>query len=156
MNKLHDNCGLVTFDDINVAYATLWTNTEKGRKDIFISDHRYIQDFNDEKTTEINKKNLEFFIENKNDAHIIMTHHCPTLDAMHSRYTGDPYNQFFLNDLKKDYFDQLNKTKYWVYGHTHWKHSFQKHGIHFICNPLGYIGEIYNDVMDYKIETFEV
>ena len=36
---------------------------------------------------------------------------------------------------------EKNKIKCWIYGHTHTPSTNIIHGIHFICNPIGYPNE---------------
>jgi hypothetical protein len=38
--------------------------------------------------------------------------------------------------------DPAKKIKTWCFGHTHERRDFFEWGIHFVCNPRGYRGEM--------------
>ena len=151
--ELHNSFGCVHGKD-KILHATLWTDTSRIQQGV-LNDHYQIKNFSNDRTYAYYQHNLQYFVEHQENTKIIMTHHCPTQGAVDPLYKGDMYNDYFVNHLDETYISQFNDLQYWVYGHTHWKHEFTQYGVKFICNPLGYPGENYTDVKDYKVMTFE-
>lgn len=72
---------------------------------------------------------------------IMVTHVRPFIsdDFMDERYIGDKSNTFYMFD-GLDLIEKVN-PKIWIYGHTHTFLKYNKFGVEFICNPIGYPGE---------------
>lgn len=75
---------------------------------------------------------------------IVVTHHIPNDFDTQPRWRESNTQSYFLNDDCARYWINPNtiKPKAWVYGHTHDKHDYNIGRTHFICNPIGYPGEI--------------
>ncbi len=76
---------------------------------------------------------------------IIVTHHCPSFQSVHENYKKSYGTDLYLVNygFSSHLDDTVEKSgaKYWVCGHTHWKHSYKIGETEVICNPLGYPGE---------------
>lgn len=126
--------------------CTLWTSFNEG--DPFVefafrrgmADYRYIKSEKDlvEEIKAINKQNFEMIMDTQPD--IVVTHHCPTLRSIAKQFEGAELNHCFSNDYEKYLAD--TKIKYWVFGHTHWRHEYTIGNTQFICNPRGYPNEV--------------
>lgn len=145
--KLENNVKTLDADGISVLGCTLWTNFDEGNPFVKRSfqrgmmDARYIKSEGDlvEEIAAINKHNFELIMDTQPD--IVVTHHCPTLRSIHPRFADDGlFNFNFSNDYEKHL--KNTKIKYWVFGHTHWRHRYEIGDTTFICNPRGYPSEV--------------
>lgn len=98
------------------------------------------------KYNEQNKKCVEFLTNavKTNDNCIIITHHLPSKEFIHSKYNtikDKPYQQWFYSDMNGFIDTYHDKIKCWFYGHTHMSSIRKLHNISFLCNPIGYPGE---------------
>jgi len=75
---------------------------------------------------------------------IIITHHLPSYQLIHSTYLNNPMNQWFASIMLK----YNDKVKGWFYGHTHFPLDIVLHGIPTFCNPVGYKQE--RDKVEYN------
>lgn len=140
--------GLSTYQhgDHKIVGATLWTDLSNP-KDWFnyvngLVDSRYIDGLTYEKYNERFAEHLEFICESGAD--VVVTHHCPTLLAIAPQFQfgeSTKYNPGFSSDLENTIRNLAKPPKLWVYGHTHWRHSYKIGETLFVCNPLGYPGE---------------
>lgn len=75
------------------------------------------------------------------DYDIVVSHHMPDFRLVHPMYAHYSTNAFFASDT----FSRINKPpKLWCYGHTHTFNDVVLDGTRFVCNPLGYPGEVTN------------
>lgn len=87
------------------------------------------------------------------DPRVVVTHFAPL---------GVPVPEKFKNNLKTGYFywdcseiiNKLPKGTIWHFGHTHAKLRFEKDGILYLNNPVGYPGENVNLLGEFKKEDF--
>lgn len=142
---------------VTVLGCTLWTSfadDDSFVKDRFrrgMADYYHINFDGDmiEEIKTINKQNFELIMDTQPD--IVVTHHCPTLRSIHPIFADDTFmNPLFSNDYEK--YLQDTKIKYWVFGHTHWRHKYEIGSTKFICNPRGYPGEIQGEYAPYVFE----
>jgi DNA repair exonuclease SbcCD nuclease subunit len=75
----------------------------------------------------------------KEGCDILVTHVAQTIPpdyALPPMYVNDPGNVFYYVDN----FDLIKDSgcEYYIYGHTHNFHDWDKEEIQFLCNPLGY------------------
>jgi len=70
---------------------------------------------------------------------------------MNSKYIGDPDNMFYFR-TKGGYELIENKTKNYIFGHTHNVYSYEDENIYFACNPLGYPGDLNTSIKTFKIK----
>jgi 3',5'-cyclic AMP phosphodiesterase CpdA len=142
------------FETEEMVCATLWTNFWGGKGEGFkdIADSVFIgKDPNDpmafitpQDLIDLNKEHVAFFQNSKKT--IAISHFPPSLKSLLDKYAGSPLNPYFINNQ-----DHLLKgKKLWICAHTHHKHSYIQHDCQVICNPLGYPGEIYSSIKDYR------
>ena len=130
-------------DGVKFAGATLWTDLSDPQ-DWYnyvngLVDSRYINGLSYDAYNERFQEHLDFLL--NSEADVIVTHHCPTLKAIAPQFqTGDSvkYNPGFASDLEQKILDMKKPPKLWVYGHTHWRHSYTIGETFFVCNPRGY------------------
>ncbi len=155
----------VEFDKIRIVGCTLWTNCcdadplTMALIDQNLVDSTCIYNFNSYKALKVHKHHKEKIEKAIHDGEIglekpidiIVTHHCPSFNSVHSDYKKSyGTDQYLINYGFSSHLDDLvlkSKAKYWICGHTHWKHSYKIGDTEVICNPLGYPHE--NQLKDY-------
>lgn len=131
---------------LKIVGVTLWTDLSNP-KDWFnyvngLVDSRYIDGLTYDAYTERFAEDLEYLM--TSEADVIVTHHCPTLRAIAPQFQvgeATKYNPGFASDLENTILSMAKPPKLWVYGHTHWRHSYRIGETLFVCNPMGYPGE---------------
>ncbi|GEM78744.1 metallophosphoesterase [Vibrio superstes] len=88
----------------------------------------------------------------KTAKNIVVTHHLPTPNAIHSRYSGSCLNPAFASDCSWLF---SSKITTWIYGHNHDCNYFEQKGIQFRTNQRGYIGHEFIPGFD-AYRTFEI
>lgn len=71
---------------------------------------------------------------------VVVTHHLPTVLAIHPQYAGDPLNHFFCDDHTTQI--EAGGPKLWLFGHTHAPIDIHLGQTRLVCNPKGYPGEV--------------
>lgn len=83
---------------------------------------------------------------------ILVTHFPPLRDGTsHPKYF--PPNPYFANTLEDLNID-LKNIKAWISGHTHYSYNFEKDGIRYLSNQVGYPRE--DADAGFKDEVFEI
>jgi len=86
-----------------------------------------------------NNKAISFIEKEIADADIIVTHHLPSYSCVSEKWSWSPINCYFVCDL--DYLlKKEERSRYWIFGHTHEPVEEEINGVKLICNPFGYIG----------------
>lgn len=67
---------------------------------------------------------------------VVITHHAPSRQSIHSRFAGSPLNGCFVSDLQ--HLVDGQRAQLWVHGHTHDSFDYMLHGTRVVCNPRGY------------------
>jgi Icc-related predicted phosphoesterase len=67
---------------------------------------------------------------------VVITHHAPSRQSVHSRYKYDNLNVAFASHLPKT-FEKL-KPALWIHGHMHNGFDYYEDSTRVICNPRGY------------------
>lgn len=75
---------------------------------------------------------------------VVMSHYPPSHKSIAERFKGSGFNPYFVNNFS------IEGTKLWIHGHTHSFFDYEQEGCRVVCNPLGYPGELFQDVKDYK------
>lgn len=110
------------YDNICFIGTTLWSKITN--PNYYINDIYNIPNFNYIEYNRLNRLSIDF-LQNaleKNENCIVITHHVPSnllIDVKYKTPQMIPYNQWFycnIDDLIKI---NVNKIKYWIYGHTH-------------------------------------
>jgi len=79
---------------------------------------------------------------------VVVTHHLPHRQSIHSKWEGDPLNPGFASDLSRLV---RPPVRLWVHGHTHESFDYQVNGTRVICNPRGYVPMQPNTAFDPKL-----
>jgi predicted phosphohydrolase len=123
--------------------TTLWSQITKPHYEI--NDVYQIKDFNHIKYNRLNTLCVNFLNDaismNPDMDFVIITHHVPSNDLIDIEYKTPmmaPYNQWFYCDLNDFIEKNKDKIKCWIYGHTHTPSTNLIHGVHMLCNPIGY------------------
>ena len=67
---------------------------------------------------------------------VVITHHAPSAQSIHPRYTNDALTPAFASNL-----ESLLDTEglaLWVHGHMHDPFDYEIYGTRVVCNPRGY------------------
>jgi predicted phosphodiesterase len=74
---------------------------------------------------------------------VVITHHAPSLQSIHSRFVGSPLNGCFVSDLQ--HLVDGQRAQLWVHGHTHDSFDYMLNGTRVVCNPRGYAKDGVNE-----------
>jgi predicted phosphodiesterase len=66
---------------------------------------------------------------------VVVTHHAPSRQSIHSRYADSLLNACFVSDAEYLVGD---RAQLWVHGHTHDSFDYLLRGTRVVCNPRGY------------------
>lgn len=88
---------------------------------------------------------------------IVVTHHAPSYKSVHPRFRSTGYiNSYFASDLDEFIMDHQPEIKLWVFGHTHNRCHYKIGDTLCVNNALGYPGENYKNIDDYKIMIIDM
>lgn len=65
---------------------------------------------------------------------VVVTHHGPHPQSVHSRYEGSVLNAAFVSDLTP----LMGKADLWIHGHVHDSFDYTVNGTRVVANPRGY------------------
>lgn len=119
--------------------TTLWfpdTADARLRRN-FLNDFRYIRDF-DSWVYEENHNDQEFLRREMCKGDVVITHHLPSEQSVHSTYKGDPYNCYFVCEMSQLILDK--QPAICGHGHTHFTADYHINKTRVVCNPFGYKG----------------
>ena len=74
---------------------------------------------------------------------VVITHHAPSRQSIHSRFAGSPLNGCFVSDL--EHLVGGERVQLWVHGHTHDSFDYTLNGTRVVCNPRGYAKDGVNE-----------
>lgn len=74
---------------------------------------------------------------------VVITHHAPSLQSVHPRFSGSPLNGCFVSDLQ--HLMEGQRVQLWIHGHTHDSFDYTLHGTRVVCNPRGYAKDGLNE-----------
>jgi len=161
---------------VRVFGSTLWSDVSKGKllvsegmndyvkikKKVFNEDHTYQRKpINPDDMIAMHeealwylKREIEVCVAAKMRL-VVLTHHLPSYECIHSDYKVSPYNQ--LNCGFASNLDYLIKPPIvlWAHGHSHRCTNMVINGIRVISNPMGYLGEDtkkYNEYFSVNID----
>jgi predicted phosphohydrolase len=131
--------------------TTLWSKITVPSYEI--NDVYNIPNFDYIEYNRLNKLSIDFLQDTlqKNENCIVITHHVPSyslIDVKYKTLQMEPYNQWFYCNMGDLIEANVNKIKYWIYGHTHTPSNIMINEILFLCNPIGYPNE--NSILDFK------
>jgi predicted phosphodiesterase len=121
-----------------IAGCTLWSDITP-RAHAFLNDSSYVSlaDYHAK-----HKSDVEF-LAGLSGADLVVTHHMPRRALISPRYASSQFNSAFATDVKEP-----PGCKVWVYGHTHERKETTINDVRFICNSVGYPGEIKGPIID--------
>lgn len=144
----------VVINGIRFLGTTLWTDYNLyGNPDIAMryakramNDHRLIfpdivgQAFTPEDALHCHQRELfwlgEALRERFDGKTVVVTHHMPHPNSVHSRYVGDPLTPAFGSDMST--LVEGSGVPLWVHGHTHSSCDYVAGQTRVVCNPKGY------------------
>jgi len=131
--------------------TTLWSKITNPKYEI--NDIYNIPQFDYIKYNRLHMLSVDFLEDalQKNENCIVITHHVPSGSLIDVKYKTQqmlPYNQWFYCNMDDLIETNVNKIKYWIYGHTHTPSNVIINDIPFICNPIGYPNE--NSNLDFQ------
>lgn len=147
-------------DGITFHGATLWTNFELfgnprytgGLVQSKMNDYKFIRrDPSYSKlrtidTYQIHKASLKWLEESlatsSSKKNIVISHHAPSKKSIPERLRQDIVSAAYASDLE----GLLLKYQpdYWIHGHIHEPSFYKIGGTQIVCNPHGYIDDVYN------------
>jgi hypothetical protein len=67
---------------------------------------------------------------------VVVTHHAPSSQSVHSRYARDLLTPAFASNLEN--LMDGDRAALWIHGHMHESFDYEVYGTRVICNPRGY------------------
>ena len=134
------NNDVVTIDGIRFVGTPMWFP----RTETAVSMKRWLNDFSliencDPWAFDENEKAVEFLNKEVQKGDVVITHHVPSYESIHSKYMGQPTNCFFLCDMEELIYERCPTL--WIHGHTHCSFDYQMDhsSTKVVCNPFGYL-----------------
>lgn len=84
---------------------------------------------------------------------VVLSHHVPSYRCVHTRFSGDELNRFFVSEMAP--LIEEKRPKLWAYGHTHLPHRCKIGVTDAVANPFGYPHER-RAAAEYPCVVFEV
>ncbi|HLS50468.1 MAG TPA: metallophosphoesterase [Burkholderiaceae bacterium] len=100
----------------------------------FFNADDHVQLFDQHKTWLVEALNTPF-----DGPTVVITHHAPSPQSIHSRFANSPVNPAFINNL--EHLMSADKVVLWVHGHTHNSFDYNVNGTRVVCNPRGYLDD---------------
>jgi Icc-related predicted phosphoesterase len=73
---------------------------------------------------------------------VVVTHHAPSSQSVHTRYARDLLTPAFASNLEN--LMEGDRAALWVHGHMHESFDYEVYGTRVVCNPRGYAPEALN------------
>ena len=74
---------------------------------------------------------------------VVITHHAPSKQSIHLRFSGSPLNACFVSDL--EHLAHAAGPQLWIHGHTHDGFDYRIGTTRVVSNPRGYASEGVNE-----------
>lgn len=146
--KVVNNCS-IKINDYNLIFSTMLSQVQPSNT-FWVA--RALNDFHqinyNSKTLTVDDYNIindkcigyiKIFLEqSKTDKNIIITHHLPTYLLVADKYRGSVINEAFYVELHDYIFENTDKIKYWIFGHSHTNKDIEIKNTKLICNQFGY------------------
>ena len=86
----------------------------------------------------------------------VVTHHAPHPNSVHRKYAGDSLTPAFVSDLSTVI--ERYQPALWVHGHVHDSHDYHVGGTRIVCNPRGYVRNLFSgkDVENPEFDPFKI
>lgn len=170
-NLHYDEMQVLELDEVVIIGATLWTDLSK--LDYFellsirkgMADYFYITQTDEPHTRlmdstlwqQLHDTHLKFIADqydkfkDSGKRIIVVTHHAPSHQSIHSMFKGSKMNGGFVSDLDQFILDRPLIAD-WIHGHTHSRLLYKLGDTTIHCNPAGYRGEVYNKKDELKFD----
>jgi hypothetical protein len=144
--------------EVTILGCTLWSNIQPRQVVEVCSrltdfhESRGIQDWSSEKSQQEHRKDvawlnaqvLDITTREPHRQILIVTHHCPTVDARASdpAHSGSTISSAFVSDLSREVCWTTPQVRLWAFGHTHFSCAFREEGTGklIVANQRGYAG----------------
>lgn len=137
----------LTLGNHNFIGATLWFNRCQINK--WWPDFRFINRDAPEQIFQEFEKSRDFLKKNIQKGDIVITHHLPSMKAIHPRWKNESSNKYFVGDIE-DIILKRRPAK-WFFGHTHDERNLQIGDTHLLCNARGYPQEYSSSGFDKEL-----
>jgi predicted phosphodiesterase len=74
---------------------------------------------------------------------VVITHHAPSRESIHPRFSGSLLNACFVSDAQA--LVEASGARLWIHGHTHDSFDYRIGGTRVLCNPRGYAKDGVNE-----------
>lgn len=146
----------VQIGNIRFLGATLWTDYDRSQRAMDVArrsmnDHRLIkwrkdpwERFEPRHAAMLHAESKAFIESTLAQHHdgptVVLTHHAPHPNSIHSRYESDPLNHAYASNLEAVI--EKGRPTLWIHGHVHSHFDYQVFQTRVVCNPRGYPGEL--------------
>lgn len=144
----------ITIDDITFVGGTMWTNMNEedpmtiGAVTDFMPDWRIIKYFDGvnyrKYTPQLSIQEFDRTVQyinivtsGKDKKYVVITHHSPSFQSCHEKWSGDIGNGAFHTNLD-EFITYRPQIKAWIHGHTHDPCEYEISTTRIACNPRGY------------------
>lgn len=144
----------VVIDDICIVGSTLWTDFKlygdtleqvgyaMNKGAAMLNDfvhirygvNRFMPKNSVDLSVEAQKYIEDTLLAHQDKKRVVITHHCPSMKSVSSKYAGSPINPCFASNFDK----LVAKANLWIHGHTHDFFDYMIDKSRVICNPRGY------------------
>lgn len=73
---------------------------------------------------------------------VVVTHHAPSVQSIHTRYASDLLSAAFASNLET--LMGRDRAALWIHGHMHDSFDYEINGTRVLCNPRGYTPDALN------------
>lgn len=157
------NNSTITIDGVKYIGSTLWSNLDSTRKkdithglnDFYSIQMNFCKRFTFDDYQKRHQRDLLWLQNELNQTvstnttnFVVITHHLPSEQLIHTKYKSHPINSAFFTNL-----DHVIKGKLWIAGHTHTPMTKIIGSTKVIVNPFGYASEcLYGGIEECTIE----
>jgi len=161
-NFYYLNNNTIIIDGVKYIGSTLWSNLDSKNKKYIttgLNDFNYIKmklckNFTFDNYVQFHQRDLNWLTNEINntiletDNFVVITHHLPSFQLVHSKYINSPINSAFSSNL-----DHIIKGKLFIAGHTHTAITKIINNVLVVVNPFGYANEcLYSGMNETTIE----
>lgn len=160
----------VEFDGFRILGCTLWASMEEANPKVMALASRRMNDYHKIKqyqetqtpyssmwrklhpddTVRDHKYSVNWLCSKLNDDYegktIVVTHHAPSYQSIHSDYVSDELNGAYASDLEFVMTDQKQQPVLWCHGHVHDSFDYMVDKTRVFSNPQGYPTRDYKEL----------
>ena len=154
-SRLHilDNKSIIV-DNKKFVGSTLWYRHSGTIEphDHLLNDFTIIENFR-EWISEHSRKSAAYLDKQIKKCDVVITHHLPSYNSVHSFFKDSILNKYFVHDLHP--LLETCNAKLWIHGHTHKSMDYVVGTTRVVCNPFGYLRREQNSQFNEKL-TIEI